>query len=146
MKNLKITPFIVILFFTACSTNQSSSNIDPEETRAVVEHHWEAFIANDLEEVMADYSEESILITPSATYKGLDEIRKNFVNAFETFPTGEASLNLEKTVIEEEVGYILWNASTPSLNLRFGTDTFIVKDGKIVRQTYGGITEGELEG
>lgn len=94
---------------------------------------------------MEDYTEESILITPDTTYKGLEAIRQNFIRAFDAFPAGEATLTLHKSVVERDVGYILWEASAPEFDLLFATDTFIIRNGKIIRQTYGGITAQELQ-
>ncbi|MDZ7693460.1 MAG: nuclear transport factor 2 family protein [Balneolaceae bacterium] len=141
---------ITILFSTillvgcAQNNNTGETSVDSDVTRQVVNHHWETFVANDLDGVMADYTEESILITPDTTYKGLDAIRANFVRAFEAYPADSSTLILNKTVVEQEIGYITWEATTPDFNLRFGTDTFVIEDGKIVRQTYGGITDQQL--
>ena len=88
---------------------------------------------------MEDYTEESVLITPDRTFKGLSEIRENFVFAFSVFPKDSSTLQLSKTVVSGDVGYILWTADAPNLNLQYATDTFIVHDGKIVRQTYAGM-------
>ena len=45
---------------------------------------------------MADYTEESILITPDKTFKGLQEIRDNFVFAFTIFPKRQKHIEAEK--------------------------------------------------
>lgn len=150
MKSLKLLwtgIFIATVFTTGCSSDQpaETESIDAEVTRQVLDHHWQTFRDNDLEGVMEDYTEESILITPDTTYRGLDAIRQNFVQAFEAFPTEEDPLTLHKSVVEKDVGYILWEASTPEFELLFATDTFFIRDGKIIRQTYGGITAQELE-
>ena len=115
------------------------NDISENTTKQVLDHHWEAFTQNNMVEVMADYSDESVLITPDATYKGLDEIRKNFENAFKIFPRDKTSFGLNKSVIDRDVAYILWQAKTPTLNLTYATDTFIIRNGKIIRQTYAGV-------
>lgn len=139
---------VAILLLVGCTQNNNmetdQATIDPEVTRQVLEHHWETFVANDLEGVMADYTEESVLITPDATYEGLDEIRENFINAFEAFPSDGSTLTLTKSVVEQGIGYITWEAQTPGFDLLFGTDTFVIKNGKIVQQTYGGLTDQQL--
>lgn len=141
MRTLYVILFLVSLF--ACNQPQQS---DPEEisearTKEVLEHHWTAFQNNDLEETMKDYTEESVLITPNATFRGLEEIRNNFINAFRAFPKDSSTFNLDKSVVVNDVGYILWNSKTPGFNLRYATDTFIIRNGKIIRQTYAGVTE-----
>ena len=124
---------------TVPSASTAVPSISEESTSKVLDHHWEAFGANDLEATMADYTEESILITPDKTFKGLKEIRDNFVFAFTIFPKGSSTLKLSKSIVQQDVGYITWEATTPKMKKSFNTDTFIVHDGKIVRQTYAGL-------
>ncbi|MFO7826527.1 MAG: nuclear transport factor 2 family protein [Cyclobacterium sp.] len=134
---------LACLLFSGCASNSSGENIDEAQTEAVLDHHWQTFIANDLEGVMEDYTEESILITPNGTYRGLDEIRRNFVNAFTAFPTGQATLTLKESLAVKDIGYILWEADTPEFNLSYATDTFIIRNRKIIRQTYAGVRENK---
>ena len=131
---------ICVLFLFTLMGNSSVLTTSEDKTKAVLDHHWETFKANDLDGVMADYTEESILITPDHTFKGLKEIRENFIFAFSLFPKDQATLKLNKSVIQSDVGYIIWEAKSPKINLTFATDTFIIKNGKISRQTYAGVT------
>lgn len=137
------THSVVFAFLlTACAQPQpAAEKVDEGATREVLEHHWDAFKANDLEETMKDYTEESVLVTPNATYSGLAEIRTNFVNAFKGFPRDSTQFTLNKSVVAKDIGYILWKAKTPAFNLTYATDTFIIRDGKIVRQTFAGVFE-----
>ncbi len=122
------------------TSNQDVSNgISEDKTKEVLDHHWDAFIQNNLEEVMADYTEESVLITPDNTFKGLAEIRKNFEGAYVKFPKAQTRFQLNKSVIDRDVAYILWQAKTPTFDLTYATDTFVIRDGKIIRQTYAGV-------
>jgi hypothetical protein len=136
MKNLSI--FLFALIFVACSPGAKTPVIDEAVTKKVLDHHIETFKANDLEGVMADYTEESILITPDRTFKGLAEIRENFVAAFGALPTSGTTMTVTKTVATRDVGYMVWKATTPTLEFKYATDTFIIVDGKIVSQTYAG--------
>ena len=139
----KIYSLMLACALAACVhvENNGDEPISESRTKEVLDHHWVAFKANDLEETMEDYTEESVLITPDATYSGLDEIRENFVSAFKAFPKDSSTLTLEKSVVNKDVGYIIWKAQAPTFNLSFGTDTFIIRDGKILRQTYAGVSE-----
>ena len=67
------------------SETEQTPAIDPAETQRILTHHMEAFLANDLEATLEDYSEESVLITPNGTYKGLQQIRENFIGALKVF-------------------------------------------------------------
>ena len=138
---------VLLLVFAACTQSEDSGDSSTEpsadegKTKEVLDHHWVAFKANDLEETMKDYTEESMLITPNGTYRGLDEIRNNFVRAFSAFPKDSTTFSLDKSLSVNDVGYIIWKAKTPGFNLSFATDTFIIRDGKIVRQTFAGVRE-----
>ena len=129
----------------AISQDTPAAAISEDRTQEVLDHHWEAFSQNDMEAVMADYTEESVLITPDRTYKGLDEIRTNFENAFKAFPKDGTTFQLDKSVVEGDVAYILWQAKTPAFNLSYATDTFIIRDSKIISQTYAGVTDAAQE-
>jgi hypothetical protein len=136
MKNLSI--IAVLLIALACGSDVKKPSIDEAVTKKVLDHHLQTFQGNDLEGVMADYTEESILITPDQTYKGLAEIRQNFVQAFEALPKDGTTMTVTKTVVVRDVAYIVWTAVTPTLEFKYATDTFIVVDGKIITQTYAG--------
>jgi len=144
-QSLMIQPMKPIIFlllfcgFVACTPEKTTSGISEDKTSQILDHHWVAFQANDLEATMEDYTEESVLITPDATYKGLEEIRENFVSAFAAFPKDSSTLVLDKSVVVKDVGYILWHATTPVFTLSYATDTFIIQNGKIVRQSYAGV-------
>ncbi|MEO5999380.1 MAG: nuclear transport factor 2 family protein [Chitinophagaceae bacterium] len=121
------------------SSQNAPESINEDKTKQVLAHHWDAFNQNNMDEVMADYTEESVLITPDATFKGLAQIRKNFEDAYGKFPKDKTVFTLNKQVIDRDVAYILWQAKTPTFNLTFATDTFIIRNGKIIRQTYAGV-------
>lgn len=136
MKNLSVFAFALIA--TACSPEIKKPVIDEAVTKQVLDHHLQTFQANDLDGVMADYTDESILITPDRTYKGLAEIRENFVLAYQALPTNGTTMTVTKSVVSRDVAYIVWKAVTPTLEFKYATDTFIVVDGKIISQTYAG--------
>jgi hypothetical protein len=136
MKTLSIITLALIAF--ACNTDVKKSPVDEAVTKKVLDHHIQTFQANDLEGVMADYTEESVLITPDRTYKGLAEIRKNFVEAYKALPTNGTTMTVTKSVVNRDVAYIVWKAVTPTLEFKYATDTFVITDGKIVSQTFAG--------
>lgn len=121
-----------------CSSDVKKPSIDEATTKKVLDHHVQTFQQNDLEGVMADYIEESVLITPDRTYKGLAEIRENFVQAFQALPTQGTTMTVTKSVVSGDVAYIVWKAVTPTLEFKYATDTFIIADGKIISQTFAG--------
>jgi hypothetical protein len=136
MKNKSI--FALLLIAGACNRDVSTPSVDEAVTKKVLDHHVLTFQGNDLDGVMADYTEESVLITPDRTYKGLAEIRENFVQAFNALPANGTTMTITKSVVSNDVAYIVWKAVTPTLEFKYATDTFIIADGKIISQTYAG--------
>ena len=136
MKNIVI--FLLAIVALSCGKNAAPASIDEAVTKQVLDHHIQTFKQNDLDGVMADYTEESILITPDRTYKGLAEIRENFVQAYQALPTEGTTMTITKSVVVRDVAYIVWKAVTPTLEFKYATDTFIVVDGKILSQTFAG--------
>jgi hypothetical protein len=140
---VKLNLIALVILAAACTPTEQKSSpvIDEAVTRKILDHHIEAFRTNNMEETMADYTEESVLITPDATFRGLAEIRKNFEAAFAAFPPDSTTMNVTSTIVSGDIGYMLWTAKTPKFELKYATDTFIIQDGKIVRQTYAGLAQ-----
>jgi len=113
--------------------------IDQETTQAVLDHHLGAFGANDLNAIMEDYTDEATLITPDSTFHGKEQIRNFFEGLFPSFPSEGTAFIMDKAVVDNEVAYILWHATTPTIEVPLGTDTFIILDGKIKIQTFAGV-------
>ena len=106
-------------------------------TQATLDHHLQA-IGEGIDALMQDYTEDSVLITPDATHRGLADIRGFFTAFMEGLPAGMMdSFKLNRTEVAGEVAYIIWEAK-PWFPL--GTDTFVVRDGKIVYQTFAAYT------
>ncbi len=82
-----------------------------------------------------DYTEESVMITPDRTYRGVAEIRRFFTTLFEQLPAGffETTMKMIREEITGEVAYIFWHGKPL---IPQATDTFVVRDGKIVFQTF----------
>lgn len=140
MKITYITLTILLLWGCEVKTKTTvTAESSEEKTQEVLDHHWNTFKANDLEGVMADYTDESVLIIPDTTLVGLTALRAHFSNVFTVFPKDSTTLQLDKSVVHRDVGYIIWQATTPKLKVTYGTDTFIIQDGKIVRQTFAGV-------
>jgi ketosteroid isomerase-like protein len=109
-------------------------------TQAVLERHLQAF-GEGIEALMADYTDDSVVITPDATYRGLGEIRAFFTAFAEALPEGIwDAFTMKRQEVVGEVAYILWEANPW---FPFGTDTFVVREGKIVFQTFAAYAKSE---
>jgi uncharacterized protein (TIGR02246 family) len=105
-------------------------------TQAVVTHHLEGSFAHDLQAVLADYAPDAVMIVPTGVLRGVNEIRPFFEALIVEFSQPGSTFNLQQQEIEADVGYIRWAAETASNKYDLGTDTFVVRDGKIVTQTF----------
>ena len=109
-----------------------------DASRNIIMHHLSSFRDNDLEGVVSDYTNESVLITEDANYTGPVEIKAFFEDLMRHFPKQKSSFELDKVVVNDDLVYIIWHAKTPTLDVSLGSDTFIIKDGKIYQQTFVG--------
>jgi ketosteroid isomerase-like protein len=115
-----------------------------EQTEKTLLHHWQAFGAGEVEAIMADYAEDAVLITPDGVLKGHAQIRSLFTQIFATmFPPDSTSLHLAKQVVEGEIAYILWSGSSAHYKAPLATDTFVMRHGKIVAQTFAAQLEAK---
>jgi len=110
------------------------SKTGTKETNAVLDNHLAAAQRGDLEGVLNDFSEDSVLYLPQGPVRGLAELR-DFYKAFLTKPPSGFPKDFEllRREVDGEVAYIVWKAEP---GVRLATDTFIVRDGKIVVQTF----------
>jgi hypothetical protein len=49
-----------------------------------------------------------------------------------------STFSMKQQSIEGDYAYILWTAETPDNVYEMATDTFVVRDGKIVAQSFAG--------
>jgi hypothetical protein len=96
----------------------------------------ETFGEGDLEGIMEDYAADAVLVSGSDVRRGHEEIEPFFVDLFEEFDDPSVSFSMEQRTVVDEYAYIVWNAETPDKEYEFATDTFVVRDGEIVAQTF----------
>ena len=102
----------------------------PEE---VFGHHAQALGAGDLDEIVADYTDDAIFITPAGTKRGKDGVRAGFTQLLADVPS--ASWNLKTQIYEDDVLFLEWAADAAATRADDGLDTFIFRDGLIRVQT-----------
>jgi hypothetical protein len=103
-------------------------------TQQVLTHHQQSF--GDIDGTMADYTAESRLFTPEGLLRGPEAIREFFVRLFAEFAQPGASLERLRQEVDGDTAYLVWRAETADNRYELGTDTFIVREGKIVTQTF----------
>jgi len=101
-------------------------------THDVLVHHINAF-GEGIESIMSDYADDSVLFTNDGPLVGHAAIR-GFFHSFLTNSPPELlkAMTLLSQHVHGEIAYIHWNADP---FIRFASDTFVIRDGKIVAQT-----------
>jgi ketosteroid isomerase-like protein len=100
---------------------------------AVMQHHAQALLSGNLDELLKDYTKDSVMFTPMETYKGPERIREAFAGLMKMLPPEAiANFRITKQEIQGEYVYVLWTAlpTFPSAG-----DTFHVHNGKIIMQS-----------
>jgi hypothetical protein len=105
-------------------------------TQAVLDHHLQQLASANLDGLMSDYTDDSTLVMADAAYRGRDEIRGFFAQAVEMFAQPGAELVLRQTRVDGDTAIIVWDGDTPQVRVDFATDSFIIRDGKILVQTF----------
>lgn len=107
-------------------------------TQSVLDHHLKSFALRDLTGVLSDYAPDAVLFTSQGPLRGVEQIKPLFRNLIAEFEKPGATFELEHQSIDGDFGYILWRAETADNVYELGTDTFVVKGGKIVAQSFAG--------
>ena len=102
----------------------------PEE---VFGHHVQALGAGDLDEIVADYADDAVMITPAGVMRGKDGVRVVFTQLLSDVPN--ASWNVKTQIYEGDVLFLEWVADSASTRVDDGVDTFVFRDGVIRAQT-----------
>jgi ketosteroid isomerase-like protein len=109
-----------------------------KSTSDVINHHLKAFGERDLKGVLSDYAPGALFFTTSGPLRGPDAIRPLFQAMIAEFAKPGASFSMKQQFVDGDYAYILWSAETADNVYELGTDTFVVRDGKIVAQSFTG--------
>ena len=120
------------------NTDGNKETRQSDDLKNLLLHHLKSFQENNIAALMNDYTTESVLITQDTTYVGFEEIKFFFTNLVTLFPKEKSNFELDKMITKNNLMYIIWHAKTPTLDVPFGSDTFIIKDNKIYQQTFAG--------
>jgi ketosteroid isomerase-like protein len=107
-------------------------------TKDILDHHIKCFGERDLKGILSDYAPDAVLFTPAGPLRGHDEIRPLFHAMFAEFGQPGAAHTMKHESIVGEYAYVLWTVETADNVYELGTDTLVVRDGKIVAQSFAG--------
>ena len=107
-------------------------------TKDVLDHHLKCFSEGDLTGILSDYAPGAVMFTPDGPLRGADAMRPLFQAMIAEFGKPGAAFRLKRQSVDGEYAYIVWTAETADNVYEVGTDTFVVRDGKIVAQSFAG--------
>ena len=107
-------------------------------TKDVVDHHLQCFGEGDLKGILSDYAPGAVLFTPGGPLRGADAMRPLYQAMIAEFGKPGAVFSMRQQSVDGDYGYILWTAETADNVYEVATDTFVVRDGKIVVQSFAG--------
>lgn len=102
----------------------------PRTPQEIFAHHAEALMADDIDGIVADYSEDAVFITPDRVLRGKDGVREGFTRLLDDLPA--ASWEVPTQVFEGDVLFIEWSAVAEQTRALDGIDTFVF-DGDSIR-------------
>lgn len=110
-------------------------DIRASDTESVVRNHLQAFLEQKgVDAIVRDYDDDARVLSEVKTYHGRSEIRQFFEAFIASLPPDTIKrFSLRTLRSAGEIAYITWSAGNA---IPLGTGTFIVRDGKIVTETF----------
>ena len=99
----------------------------------IFQHHATALMAGDIDEIVADYTEDAVFITPTGVRRGQAGVREGFAALLTDLP--EATWDVPTQIFEGDVLFIEWTAISKQTRAMDGIDTFVFTDDGIRVQT-----------
>jgi len=104
---------------------------DPE----MIERHLSAFSRGDIDGLMKDYAADAVILIDDQKIEGYDALRRFFDHVFSALFPGGLPIHIDSHLDVSGVVYLKWHPQSSEVPVRMGTDTIMVRDGKIVVHT-----------
>jgi len=109
---------------------ENTSARTPEEIYA---SHGRALVAENVDQLAANFAEDAVQISPAGVRRGRDGIRDGFIQLFKDLP--QANWEMRTTLFGGDVLFLEWSATSGTNRAEHGVDTFVFRDGLIQAQT-----------
>jgi hypothetical protein len=110
-----------------------------QQALAIFKRHVSAFTSGNLDAVLNDFGEHSVVITPEGVFEGPQQIRALYgglLAEFGTIDRGDSpGLSIDALHVRHDTIFISWHAESIRHVFPFGTDTFICKGDRFARQS-----------
>ena len=105
----------------------------------VFNRHVAAFTSGNLDAVLNDFGEHSVVVTPDGVFEGRERIRvvyQNLLAEFGRIDRGDSpGLTFDALHVRDDMLFIAWHAESKHHVFPFGTDTFICNGDRLQRQS-----------
>jgi hypothetical protein len=107
-----------------------------KSTNDVLDHHLEAIEQGDVNAILSDYASDALLFRGDGMFEGVDAIRPVFQTFVAEFQKPGTTIKTKQRLVAGDYAYMLWTAETPDNTYELATDTFVIREGKIVAQSF----------
>lgn len=106
----------------------------------LIERHKAAFVAGDVDGLMADYADDAVMVMKGAPpMEGAAAIRATYEMIFaQLFPPADTKVEFEPAIYAGDLVLVPFSATTSAVKTVAGQDSFVVRGGRIVGQFGGG--------
>lgn len=101
----------------------------------IFEHHLAAFAAGDIDDVLADYTDQTVMAYGDRVWRGLKGARDFFAMWLDELLPPGCRFDVIDSHIVDNLVYLTWTAESDKYLFDFGTDTFVIQDSKVLQQT-----------
>lgn len=126
---------IALAFAVGAPQLQADGHSAAAMTKKVLDDHLADFGSGNVDAIVANYAPDAIIMTPGSIKRGHGDIRAMFEGLVAEFGQPDVKFEILNTDVDGEMALIVWKAETGKAVYEMGTDTFIIRDGKIVSQT-----------
>jgi hypothetical protein len=98
----------------------------------IFDHHLHALVARDVDDLLVDYTDDSVLITPAGAAQGRDGIKAAFSQLSDALAS--AVFDIKSKTYHDEILLLEWTLDSPGFQID-GVDTFVFGDDSIRVQT-----------
>ncbi|MCL4301181.1 MAG: nuclear transport factor 2 family protein [Anaerolineae bacterium] len=85
------------------------------------------------EDIALNFAPDVVLLTCTGIYRGHEGIRQSAEILRKHFPRG--TYNYRNKLVEGEVAFLEWTGQSPHGQVKDGTDSFVIRNGRIVART-----------
>jgi hypothetical protein len=110
------------------------TQVAARSTREVLQDHLDRRQRGDLEgDLQHNYHEDVVCLSLTGVRSGLDGVREQAAELEKALPG--ATFRCRELIVADELGMEVWDGEARAAVVREGTDSFVVRDGRIAAQT-----------